>query len=272
MIGRRELITLLGGAAAWPVAARAQQPAMPVVGFLNAASANSYPYLAAAFRQGLGEYGYAESRNVAIEYRWADNRYDRLPALAADLVHRRSSVSWPHARATGPYPIARRLPPSAEPSGSSRYDPVGPSSTAMTHPLRSTGITPLQRYYEAVLDEGFAALTKSVAQGLIVLTDPILFSERKRIVELANQRRLPGMYFFQEFVKEGGLVSYGPSDADLFRRSAAYVDRILKGTRPSDLPVEQPTKFDLAINLKTARALGLEVPPALLARADEVIE
>jgi putative ABC transport system substrate-binding protein len=125
---------------------------------------------------------------------------------------------------------------------------------------------------EASLDEAFAILMKPVAQGLIVLTDPILFSQRKRIVEHANRSRLPTIYFFQEFVKDGGLMSYGPSDADLFRRSAAYVDRILKGTRPSDLPVQQPTKFDLAINLKTAKALGLEVSPMLLARADEVIE
>jgi putative tryptophan/tyrosine transport system substrate-binding protein len=115
-------------------------------------------------------------------------------------------------------------------------------------------------------------LTKSVAQAVIVLTDPILFSERKRIVALANRSRLPAIYFFREFVTEGGLMSYGPSDADLFRRSAIYVDKILKGMKPSDLPVEQPTKFDLAINLKTATVLGITVPPSLLAIADEVIE
>jgi putative ABC transport system substrate-binding protein len=115
-------------------------------------------------------------------------------------------------------------------------------------------------------------LTKAAAQALIVLTDPILFSQRKRIVELANKSRLPAIYFFPGFVKEGGLMSYGPSDIDLFRRSAAYVDRILKGARPSDLPVEQPTRFDLVINLKTATALGLAVPPTLLALADEIVE
>jgi len=133
-------------------------------------------------------------------------------------------------------------------------------------------VHPIEIASEATFDEAFADLTKSVAQAVIVLTDPILFSERKRIVALANRSRLPAIYFFREFVKEGGLMSYGPSDADLFRRSAIYVDKILKGMKPSDLPVEQPTKFDLAINLKTATVLGLTVPPSLLARADEVIE
>jgi putative ABC transport system substrate-binding protein len=139
---------------------------------------------------------------------------------------------------------------------------------------RTLGIQlhPIQIASEAALEEAFAALTKAVTQALIVLTDPILFSQRKRIVELANRNRLPAIYFFQGFVEEGGLVSYGPSDADLFRRSAAYVDRILKGARPSDLPVQQPTRFELVVNLKAAKALGLDIPPTLLARADEVIE
>jgi ABC-type uncharacterized transport system substrate-binding protein len=131
---------------------------------------------------------------------------------------------------------------------------------------------PIQIASETALDKAFAGLTKSVAQGVVVLTDPILFSERKQFVAIANRNRLPAIYFFREFVKEGGLMSYGPSDADLFRRSATYVDKILKGMKPSDLPVEQATKFDLAINLKTATALGLQIPATLLARADEVIE
>jgi putative tryptophan/tyrosine transport system substrate-binding protein len=131
---------------------------------------------------------------------------------------------------------------------------------------------PIEISKEDGLDDAFAAINKTAAHALIVLTDPILFSQRKRAVELANKSRLPAVYFFQGFVDEGGLVSYGPSDADLYRRAAGYVDRILKGTKPSDLPIEQPTKFDLFVNLKTAKALGLTVPPPVLARADEVIE
>jgi putative tryptophan/tyrosine transport system substrate-binding protein len=133
-------------------------------------------------------------------------------------------------------------------------------------------LRPIQISPEDTLEQAFAAMSTASARTLIVLTDPIFFSQRRRIVDLAARNRLPAMYFFQEFAEEGGLVSYGPSDIDLYRRSAAYVDRILKGAKPSELPVEQPTKFDLVINLKTAKALGLEIAPMLLARADKVID
>jgi putative ABC transport system substrate-binding protein len=327
---RREFITLLGGAAAsyaWPITARAQQPRkVPRIGVLLPGTSTSFSVRAKAFAEGLRDLGYVEGQTIAIEWRWAEDKIERIPELAAELVRANVDVivtggtsaatALKSATRTIPIvmaiigdPVAVGLVDSlARPGGNATgfsiiapelgtkrlellkeivpdvvsvavvLNPKNPQSRIELNEMQAAARTlglqphPIQITSEAALDEAFAALTKSVAQGLIVLTDPILFSERKRIVELANQRRLPGMYFFQEFVKEGGLVSYGPSDADLFRRSAAYVDRILKGTRPSDLPVEQPTKFDLVINLKTARALGLSVPPALLARADEVIE
>jgi putative tryptophan/tyrosine transport system substrate-binding protein len=325
---RRDFITLLGGVATgWPLAARAQQSQKaPRIGVLLPGTPTSFAVRANAFLEGLRDLGYVEGKTIAIEWKWAEDKIERFPELAAELVRANvdvivtggtsaatalksatktvpivmaiigdpvaaglvESLGRPGGNATGFSIIApevgtkrlellKEIVPDAF-SVAVMLNPNNPQSRIelkeMQVAARTLGLQlhSIQITSEAVLDEAFAALTKAVPQGLILLTDPILFSQRKRIVELANNSRLPAMYFFQEFVKEGGLMSYGPSDADLFRRSAVYVDRILKGTRPSDLPVEQPTKFDLFINLKTAKALGLEIPPTLLARADEVIE
>ena len=322
---RRQFLTLLGGAAvSWPVAAGAQEGAKPPrIGFLGLAferTAGDW------LRQGLRDLGYVEGQTMAIEWKWAEDKIERIPELAAELVRANvdvivtggtsaatalksatrtipivmaiigdpvavglvDSLARPGGNATGfsivaPELGAKRLELLKEivPDAGSIavvLNPKNPQSRIELNEMQAAARTlglqvhPIEIASEATFDEAFADLTKSVAQAVIVLTDPILFSERKRIVALANRSRLPAIYFFREFVKEGGLMSYGPSDADLFRRSAIYVDKILKGMKPSDLPVEQPTKFDLAINLKTATVLGLTVPPSLLARADEVIE
>jgi ABC-type uncharacterized transport system substrate-binding protein len=324
---RREFIALLGGAATWPFAAHAQQSRkVPRIGVLLPGTPTSFAVRANAFLEGLRDLGYVEGQTIAIEWKWAEDKIERIPQLAAELVRANVDVivtggtsaatALKSATRTIPIvmaiigdPVAAGLVDSlAKPGGNATgfsiiapelgtkrlellkeivpdlrsvavmLNPNNPQSRIELHEMQAAAQTlglqlhPIQITSEAALDEAFAALTKDVAQGVIVLTDPILFSQRKRIVGLANGSRLPAMYFFQAFVKEGGLVSYGPSDADLFRRSAAYVDRILKGTRPTDLPVEQPTKFDLAINLKTAKTLGLTLPPMLLALANEVIE
>jgi putative ABC transport system substrate-binding protein len=324
---RREFITLLGGAAAWPLAAHSQQPReVPRIGVLLPGTSASFAVRAKAFTDGLRDLGYVEGQTMAIEWKWAEDKIERIPELAAELVRANvdvivtggtsaatalksatrtipivmaiigdpvavglvDSLARPGGNATGfsivaPELGAKRLELLKEivPDAGSIavvLNPKNPQSRIELNEMQAAARTlglqvhPIEIASEATFDEAFADLTKSVAQAVIVLTDPILFSERKRIVALANRSRLPAIYFFREFVKEGGLMSYGPSDADLFRRSAIYVDKILKGMKPSDLPVEQPTKFDLAINLKTATVLGLTVPPSLLARADEVIE
>jgi len=324
---RREFITLLGGAAAWPLAAHSQQPReVPRIGVLLPGTSASFAVRAKAFTDGLRDLGYVEGQTMAIEWKWAEDQIERIPELAAELVRANvdvivtggtsaatalksatrtipivmaiigdpvavglvDSLARPGGNATGfsivaPELGAKRLELLKEivPDAGSIavvLNPKNPQSRIELNEMQAAARTlglqvhPIEIASEATFDEAFADLTKSVAQAVIVLTDPILFSERKRIVALANRSRLPAIYFFREFVKEGGLMSYGPSDADLFRRSAIYVDKILKGMKPSDLPVEQPTKFDLAINLKTATVLGLTVPPSLLARADEVIE
>jgi len=324
---RREFITLLGGAAAWPLAAHSQQPReVPRIGVLLPGTSASFAVRAKAFTDGLRDLGYVEGQTMAIEWKWAEDKIERIPELAAELVRANvdvivtggtsaatalksatrtipivmaiigdpvavglvDSLARPGGNATGfstvaPELGAKRLELLKEivPDAGSIavvLNPKNPQSRIELNEMQAAARTlglqvhPIEIASEATFDEAFADLTKSVAQAVIVLTDPILFSERKRIVALANRSRLPAIYFFHEFVKEGGLMSYGPSDADLFRRSAIYVDKILKGMKPSDLPVEQPTKFDLAINLKTATVLGLTVPPSLLARADEVIE
>jgi putative ABC transport system substrate-binding protein len=197
-MNRRELITLLGGAAAaWPIAARGQQPAVPVVGFLNGASPGGQAPLVAAFRQGLKEAGYVEGQNVTIEYRWAEGQYDRLPSLAADLVQHKA---------------------------------------------------------------------------LLVGAGAFLVSRRDQIIALAARHAIPAMYGFREYAVGGGLISYGNDVPDAFRRAGVHTGRILKADKPADLPIEQATKFELVINLKTAKALGLDVPLSMHQRADEVIE
>ncbi|MFZ2137130.1 MAG: ABC transporter substrate-binding protein [Xanthobacteraceae bacterium] len=325
---RREFIRVFGGAAAtWPLPIRAQQSRKaPRIGVLLPGTPTSFAVRAKAFLEGLRDLGYVEGQTIAIEWKWAEDKIERFPELAAELVRanvdvivtggtsaaaalKSATTTIPIVMAIIGDPVAAGLVDSlARPGGNATgfsiiapelgtkrlellneivpnvfyvavlLNPKNPQSRIELNEMQAAARTlglqlhPIQITSEAALDEAFAASTKALAQALIVLTDPILFSQRKRIVELANKSRLPAIYFFQGFVKEGGLMSYGPSDTDLFRRSAAYVDRILKGARPSDLPVEQPTKFDLVVNLKTSKALGLTIPESFLLRADEVIE
>jgi putative tryptophan/tyrosine transport system substrate-binding protein len=320
-MNRREFIMLLGGAAAWPVAARAQQPAVPVIGFLGATSvAVNAPFLA-AFRQGLKDSGYEEGQNVAIEFRWADGRNDRLPALAADLVSRQvtiifaggppaaraakaatttipvvftsgddpiqiglvSSLNRPGANVTGVnilfseiqakrLEILRDLIPTARTVGFV-FDPETPRED-IEPTARRLG---LQLYARSAateddLDAAFAAFADRRVDAVLVGTSPRFTAWRMRILGLAARTSLPAIYEQRGYVTDGGLISYGASIADAYRQAAIYVARILKGDKPGDLPVVQPTKFELAINLNTARALGLTVPLIMHMTADEVIE
>ena len=325
---RREFITLLGGAAvAWPLAARAQQPAMPVVGFLSALGRNDRPNLREAFHRGLSEAGYVESRNVAIEYRFAENQPDRLPALVADLVGRKvtviaatgggSSISAAKAATTtipivfayGGDPVAAGFVASLNrPDGNitgisffgtmisakalglllelvpnaaviaSMVNPRSPESARVLSDTQEAARTlgrqllVLNASTPSEINTAFATLRQRRAGALFVGGDPFFSSRRQQIVALTVRDAIPDMYANREFVEEGGLMSYGNDAADACRRTGLRVGRILKGEKPADLPVDQATKFELVINLKTAKALGLEVPPGLSARADKVIE
>jgi putative tryptophan/tyrosine transport system substrate-binding protein len=321
---RREFIAALGGAAAWPVAVRAQQ-SMPVIGFLNSASADGYASMAAAFRQGLKETGYVEGNNVAIEYRWAENQYDRLPALAADLVSRRVTVIFANnpsvsaaKAATSTIPIifisgddpvrlgfvvsfnkpggnasgvtilsgalaAKRLQllheliPNAKTIAilvNSDFGPSGRFQADVEAAARVLGISirPLQANNEREIEDAFSSLTQARADALLVGPGPFLDSRRDLLVALAARIAIPAAYETRATAVAGGLISYGASVGDGYRQAGIYTGRVLKGENPADLPVVQPTKFELVVNLKTAKALGLEIPPQLLARADEVIE
>ncbi|MBR1134027.1 ABC transporter substrate-binding protein [Bradyrhizobium iriomotense] len=324
---RREFITLLGGmVATWPFAARAQQKAMPVIGVLVTGSPDpdSGPQL--AFRQGLREAGYVVGQNVAIEYRWAEDHYDRLPALAADLVRRKVDLimagSPPAALAakdaTSTIPIVFRgggdpvrgglVESLARPGGNltgvafvvdelttKRLELlcelvpqtqviallVNPNITTAERVIgyvqdaaraRGLQLHVLRAGSESEIDAAFAALVQLHPDALVVAADPFLSSHREQIVALASRSAVPSIYAWREFAAAGGLISYGASLKTAFRLVGVYAGKILKGAKPSDLPVEQPTKFELVINLKTSKALGLTVPPSLLARADEVIE
>jgi ABC-type uncharacterized transport system substrate-binding protein len=325
---RRAFITLLGGAAAaWPLAARAQQPAMPVIGFMSGRSPAESAGAVAAFRRGLAEVGYVEGKNVAIEYRWANGHYDRLPSLAAELVGRPvavlaatgGSVSGLAAKAaTATIPIVFSsggdavklglVPSLSRPGGNVTgvnlmFGALGPKRLGLLHELipKATTIAMLVNLdypsgaaevqdvqaagrtlgmdigvfntpREQDIEPGFAALVGQKPAGLLVADDPFLTAQRDRIVRLAAHHQLPAIYYVRDFVDVGGLMSYGPDIEDAYRLVGVYTARILKGEKPDHLPVLQPTKFDLVINLKTAKALGLEIPPTLLARADEVIE
>jgi putative tryptophan/tyrosine transport system substrate-binding protein len=323
---RREFISLLGGTAAWPLAARAQQPVMPVIGFLRSSSIERSAHLVTAFRQGLKEAGYFEGQNVAIEYRSAEGQYDRLPALAADLVRRQVTVivatggSGPAMAAkavtstipivfTGEDPVRAGLVASLnQPGGnatgvSTLATDIGSKRLGLLHELAPNATTIVllnnptsregERYLqdlqsaagslgkqirvlnavnEGEIDAAFVAMARERPDALLQGPDPFLVSRRDQIVTLANHYRMPALYTWREFAEAGGLVSYGPSHTEPYRLVGIYTGRILKGAKPADLPVIQSTKFELVINLRTARRIGLEIPPMLLARADEVIE
>jgi putative ABC transport system substrate-binding protein len=324
---RRDFIILLAGATGgWPSAVRAQQKAMPLVGFLGSTSPGPNAPLAAAFRQGLSETGYVEGENVAIEYRWAEGRYDRLPALAADLVGRKvdvvvtqggpaaliakngtstipivfghggdpveaglvASLSRPGGNVTGVTFIAIELMPKRLELLSELVpqaeviallvNPKNPNTERITGDVQGAARTKgvqlavLEASTESEIAAAFATLARLRAGALLIGTDTFFASRRDQFVALASHYAVPAIYSFREFAAAGLLVSYGASNAAAYRQVGVYAGRILNGAKPADLPVQQPTTFELVINLKTAKALGLTVPPSILARADEVIE
>jgi ABC-type uncharacterized transport system substrate-binding protein len=327
-VKRREFISLVGGAAAaWPLAAHAQQPAMPVIGFLNSTSAGSYRQFVDAFRRGLTETGYVEGRNVAIEYRWADDQYDRLPAMVADLVHRQVTViaatSTPAALAakaamttipivfeTGGDPIQLGLVnslnrPGGNITGVTQLNwEVIPKRLELLHELLPTArvmallVNPTNPVYaemqsrvvlaaahtlglelrvlnasaEGDFDSVFANLVHLGAGGLVIGGSTVFTSGIKQLAALAIQHAVPAVYQMREFVAAGGLLSYGSDITDAYRLAGIYTGRLLKGDKPVDLPVQQASKVELFINLKTAKALGITVPLPLSGRADELIE
>jgi putative ABC transport system substrate-binding protein len=327
MMKRREFITFLGGTViAWPLAARAQQPAVPVVGVISAGSQSAFEGLLGAFRQSLKEAGFIEGQNVAIEYRFAAGRFDQLPSLAADLVQRRvavmvstgvgSSFAAKSASATIPHvflsqddPVklgfvnsfnrpgghttgvslltavlagkrvefARQMMPTGAPLGY-LVNPPAPEAARYLQEIETIAREIKQELVvgnasnPTEIDAAFTELVGKRVGALIVSTDGYLFSRREQVVALAARHKVPTIYDRRGYATAGGLVSYGPDLADAYRQVGNYVAHILKGEQPADLPVVQPTKYELVIDLKTARALGLDVPPMLLARADEVIE
>jgi putative tryptophan/tyrosine transport system substrate-binding protein len=326
---RRDFITVLGGAAAWPMAARAQQPAMPVIGWLNSAAADAYParVRVEAFRKGLSETGYVEGRNVAIEYRWADEQYDRLPALAADLVRRQVALiaatgavpsAFAAKTATTTIPIVSTMPfdpvtaglvaslnrPGGNLTGASNLNveitpkrleilhellPAATEFAALINPANNSAETQTRDLQAAASKLGltvrvlhatkeqdfpaaFAALMRLGVGGLVIAGDGVFISRSEQLAILATRHAVPTIFQNPEFTMAGGLMSYGGSSTESYHAVGVYAGRILKGEKPADLPVQQSTKVELFINLKTAKALGLTVPLSLLGRADEVIE
>jgi putative tryptophan/tyrosine transport system substrate-binding protein len=325
---RREFITLIGGAAAaWPLAARAQQPAMQVVGFMSTLSPERISRPVAGFHQGLKEAGYIEGQNLAIEYRWAHGHYDRLPELAADLVHRKvavivasggdpspqiakaatqtipivfgmfgdpvreglvDSLSRPRGNATGvtifgPAAVTKRLQllhdlvPKVgviaflmNPNNPNGNIEMGAAQTAATSLGRQIAV--FNASTEGELDAAFAHIAQQRIGSLLGASDPFLFNRRDQIVSLAARHGIPAIYYLRDFAHAGGLMAYGNSLTDMYRLVGVYVGRILKGEKPTDLPVVQSTKFEFVINLQTARALGIEVPNSMQLLADEIIE
>jgi putative ABC transport system substrate-binding protein len=325
-IPRRAFITLLAGAA-WPLAARAQQPAMPVIGFLSSASPGRDAGRLRGFQQGLRDIGYVEGQNVAIEYRWAEEQNDRLPALARELVRRQVSViavagqvlgvfaakaataSIPIVFLTGGDPVALGLVDSLNRPGANLtgvttlgaelepkrleliqnvvrstktigalVNPTNPNAQSQSRDLlaaaRALGLdlNIVHADAEEQFDTVFAKLVELRVGGLMIATDGLFISRGEHLAGLAVRHALPAIFQVRAFAAAGGLMSYGGSLAEMYRQSGIYTGRILKGEKPGDLPVQQVTRVELIINLKTAKALGLEIPPTLLARADEVIE
>jgi putative ABC transport system substrate-binding protein len=329
---RREFITLLGGAVApamlWPLAVRAQQPTMPVIGFLHSASAEAFAAPLAGFRKGLSEAGYIEGRNVAVEYRWAKGENARLPALAADLVRQRVAVIVTPANtatalaakaATSTIPIvfsngvdpvkiglvASLNRPGGNATGISDFGVeigakrlgflhellpraarfavlVNPDNPFMTESFVAelqTAASAMGRQLEVVtastnieIDAAFAALAKKPADALLTSPDPLFLARRVQLITLAARHALPALYHRRELPEAGGLMSYGSDLTDQFREVGVYAGRILKGEKPADIPVQLPTRFEFVVNVQTAKTIGIEIPAALLARADEVIE
>ena len=324
-IGRRKFLTALGGAAAWPLVARAQQSAIPVIGFLRSTTAADSTALVTAFRQGLKETGYVEGQNVTIEYRWGEGRNDRLPALVADLISRKvavvvgnhnaalaaksATITVPVVVVTGADPVRdglvaslnrpggnvtgvsfltielgakrldllRQLVPKAATIAMLVY-PDTPDTEAERRQVQAAAqaigqqLIVLDLKTDRDIETAFATLVQRGAGALLVGTGAFTYSHRERIVTLAAQHAVPAIYSLREDVAAGGLMSYAASITDAYRQAGIYTGRILKGEKPTDLPVMEPTKFELIINLKTAKALGLTVPDKLLALADEVIE
>jgi putative ABC transport system substrate-binding protein len=325
-VKRREFITLIGGAAAWPLAARAQQPAMPVVGFLGSGSPGQDENRARTFRQGLNDAGYVEGRNVAIEYRWAAGQNDRFPFLAADLVRRQVSViaaiggpnsalaakaatsTIPIVFQTGVDPVALGLVASLNRPGGNATGvtnmqmEVSAKRLALLHELLPRAarfavlvnpnsrnakfeITEAQAAGSAIgreidvltagtgreIDMAFASIVQKGTDALVVGPHSFFLSRRSQLLTLAARHALPTIFPFRDFTEAGGMMSYG-SGFDDFRQVGIYTGRILKGEKPTELPVMQASKFDFIINLQTAKALGIDIPPTLLALADEVIE
>jgi putative tryptophan/tyrosine transport system substrate-binding protein len=326
MMRRREFIAGLSSAAAWPLAARAQQSAMPVVGFVANVSPGAKLPQVAGFREGLNESGYAEGRNVAIEYRWADGHFDRLPGMAADLVHRgvaaifvngapgvhavkAETTTIPVVFSIGEDPVKEGLVeslsrPGGNVTGFTNFqnqlgskklsllretvpkatmlallvNPANPNAQPDTKDLQAAAgaLTWRLEVFAAIserdFEPAFAGMARLGASALYVNTDPLFQDRREQIVELASRYAIPAIYERREFPVAGGLMSYAASEVESFRQCGIYIGRILKGERPAALPVQQATKFELVINLKTARALGLTIPETLLATADEVIQ
>jgi len=271
---RREILVLLSGAtiASLHAALHAQQKAMPVIGCLNATSPQHAPVMA-AFRQGLNETGYVEGQNVAIDYRWAEGHFDRLPALAADLVGRKVDTIAAAKRLE----LLSDLVPQVK-AMALLVNPNNPQTERVMRDVleaaqaKGLQLSVLKASTESEIDTAFAALVERHAGALVVQADPVFLNRRDQLAALASRHAIPAIYANREYAASGGLISYGASLTGDYRQAGIYVGRVLKGEKPADLPVQQPTKLQLVINLKTAKALGVTVPPLLLARADEVIE